>query len=91
MREKVINLRNDATAPVTGLRKLVEAFKNWNTRRLAKAELRAMPNYLLNDIGIRRELIDQYVDGALPRRVASVVELDCKAGVTRANGEAKAA
>ncbi len=75
MTEKIINLPATA-APVAGFRALLDGLRDWNTRRLAKAELRAMPAHLLNDIGIRRELIDQYVDGRVARRVASVVEFE---------------
>lgn len=90
MSEKVIKLRENVAVPVGGLNKLVVAAKAWNARRLAKAELRAMPAHLLNDIGVRRELIDDYVDGLISRRSASVVELD-RPTVVPAIGEAKAA
>ncbi len=90
MTEKVINLRENVAAPVGGIRKLAAAFKAWNARRLAKAELRAMPAHLLNDIGVRRELIDDYVDGLIARRSASVVTMD-RPSHTPAVGEAKAA
>lgn len=90
MSETVVNLRNNA-APVGGIRKLVEGFKAWNARRVAKAELRAMPTHLLNDIGVRRELIDDYVDGLLARRTASVVGMERTAAAPRSVDEAKAA
>ena len=35
----------------------------WNERRVAAARLRALPDYLLNDIGIERGDIDAIVNG----------------------------
>ena len=90
MSEKVINLKNHDVAPASALHKLVEGFKAWNARRVAKAELRAMPAHLLNDIGVRRELIDDYVDGLVARRTASVVGLERNKPVRETN-TAKAA
>jgi uncharacterized protein YjiS (DUF1127 family) len=76
MSEKVIKMRSDAIGTSHWLRRLVANVKAWNVRRIAKAELRAMPDYLLNDIGVRRDLVDAYVDGAIMKQSASVVRLE---------------
>ena len=46
-------------------------------RRLAKAELRALPDHLLSDMGLSRYEIDDYVDGKMvkpARNAASRLE-----------------
>jgi uncharacterized protein YjiS (DUF1127 family) len=76
MSEKVIKIRSDVIGTDHWLRRLVANMKAWNVRRIAKTELRAMPDYLLKDIGVRRELVDAYVDGAVTKKSASVVLLE---------------
>lgn len=92
MSDKIIQIQTGATTQKSWFKGLVQALKEWNVRRAAKAELQALPAHLLNDIGISRDLINQYVDGTIVRRVsdvANVVELDRKAA--EPNRHAKAA
>lgn len=93
MSDKVLHMKPAAAPTVGSLRRMLDALREWNTRRLAKAELQALPNHLLNDIGVSRELIDQYVDGTIVKRsasVANVVELD-RSDAGRPADRAKAA
>ena len=63
-------------APLARLAAVWSAFKAWRVRRLAMRELRAMPDWLLRDIGIERARIREAVcnSGARPAnlRVAGV-------------------
>lgn len=90
MSENVVKLRNHVAIPAGSVGRLLAVVRDWNTRRAAKAELRSMPDYLLHDIGIRRELIDEYVDGLVGRRAARVVGMD-RTAPAPARDEAKAA
>ena len=64
------------SAPVARLAAIWSVFKAWRNRRLAVRELRAMPDWLLRDIGIERAWIREAVrnSGARPAnlRVAGV-------------------
>ncbi len=62
MSQKVIEIRAAPPAP-RGFAGLFARLRDWNDRRVAKAELRGLPDHLLEDLGIRRDLIDAYVDG----------------------------
>jgi hypothetical protein len=56
--------------------------------------LQSLPTHLLNDIGVSRELIDDYVDGVMVRRnttATNVVELGRSGSVAVETKRAKAA
>ncbi len=40
---------------------MVDAFKLWNSVRIARREMKMLPDYLLEDIGIERHMIDEVV------------------------------
>ena len=48
-------------------RMLIKPFVGWNRRMTLSRDLNAMPDYLLRDIGIRREQIPALVVGELRR------------------------
>ena len=56
---------------------LMHNIADWNRRRLAKIELRSMPDYLLRDIGMPRAEINASVDGITSqyRTTAEILEL----------------
>ncbi len=41
--------------------RMVDAFKLWNSVRIARCEMKMLPDYLLEDIGIERHMIDEVV------------------------------
>ena len=49
----------------TAVRNLVKAVQDWNSRKNLTRELSTMPDYLLWDIGIRREQISSVVAGKI--------------------------
>lgn len=94
MSEKVINMRTSVTRKDGWMHRIIDSFRDWNMRRIAKAELQSLPTHLLNDIGVSRGLINDYVDGIVVRRgvsVASVVDLDRPAAAVADVERAKAA
>ncbi len=46
----------------------VNAVARWNTRHAQRRRLSDLPDYLLRDIGLRRDQIDAVVSGSLKRR-----------------------
>jgi uncharacterized protein YjiS (DUF1127 family) len=50
------------------LHELSNAIREWRKRRQAVRELSAMPDYLLNDIGIERHAINDVVHGLQTRQ-----------------------
>ncbi len=58
-----LNLRSRRPASFAGVKRVVAELKAWNERRIARAELLAMPDYLLADMGIDRGNIDAVIDG----------------------------
>ena len=46
---------------------LIQIFRGWNSRKILDRELNAMPDYILQDIGIRRDEIPALVAGDLQR------------------------
>ena len=59
-----LNLRVRPATPIFQLvRRAVAALRTWNDRRIARGELRAMPNYILRDLGIDHASIDAVVRG----------------------------
>ena len=94
MSEKIITMRTNVTRKAHWLRRSFNSFLDWNMRRRAKIELQSLPTHLLNDIGVSRELIDEYVDGIMVRRgttATNVVELDRSVAVASEVKRAKAA
>ncbi len=89
MSDKVIEIR---AAKVEQPRPagLIARLRDWNNRRVAKAELRALPDHLLEDLGIRRELIDGYVDGTVRGNRATTAEVVAieRPGVDRSHAKA---
>jgi uncharacterized protein YjiS (DUF1127 family) len=89
MSHKVIEIRAARVEQprATGL---IARLRDWNNRRIAKAELRALPDHLLEDLGIRRDLIDDYVDGTVRgtrATTAQVVAIE-RPGVDRSHAKA---
>lgn len=59
-----LNLRVRRATPLFQLIKRVAAgVQVWNTKRIARRELNAMPDYILRDLGIERSAIDAVVGG----------------------------
>ncbi|GJL84043.1 MAG: hypothetical protein DHS20C01_36770 [marine bacterium B5-7] len=75
MSDKIIEMRASDIDDIGFGRKIVDAFAQWNERRHAKRELSALPDHLLADIGIRREMIAEYVAGNVNRRFAISTEV----------------
>ena len=73
MSDKIIPLPKS----VSRWARLLHIVSEWNHRRTAKAELRAMPEYLLRDIGMLRSDINARVDGVAVqyRTSAEILEL----------------
>ncbi|GAB4237265.1 MAG: hypothetical protein Kow0032_22920 [Methyloligellaceae bacterium] len=42
---------------------IARAWRKWRERNRARRQLRALDDHLLRDIGIRRDSIDEYVEG----------------------------
>ena len=57
-----LNLRHRRAATFPALKQVAADLRKWNDRRLARRELRAMPDHLLADMGIERGQIDEVVD-----------------------------
>lgn len=49
---------------------VIETFRHYRERRHAARQLSAMPDYLLNDIGVERGNIEAVVNGLQARRSA---------------------
>jgi uncharacterized protein YjiS (DUF1127 family) len=75
MSEKVIKLH----ASRSRWTKLVDQYRVWNECRVAKAQLRAMPDHLLADIGIMRVDINSFVNGGKKRATAPIDVLNFNA------------
>lgn len=65
--------RNIARWPAV-IRRVSIGVIDWVVRYRAKAELRALPDYLLTDLGISRHEISGYVDGEILRRESAVAK-----------------
>ena len=46
---------------------LIQGIRNWNSRQALSTDLNAMPDYILKDIGIRRDQIPAVISGKLRR------------------------
>ena len=62
----------------------VDAAARWNTRLRQRRRLGNLPDYLLRDIGIRRDQIDAVVSGSLERRPS---KLEMAAAAVRMIGD----
>ncbi len=51
---------------------LVKAVVRWNERNILRRRLQELPDYMLKDIGIRRDQIDAVVSGDLKREPSKV-------------------
>jgi uncharacterized protein YjiS (DUF1127 family) len=94
MSEKIITMPTSLGPKEHWLSRVLSNFRDWNMRRRAKIELQSLPTHLLNDIGVSRELIDDYVDGVMVRRnttATNVVELGRSGSVAVETKRAKAA
>ena len=56
------------------LKRLVKAFIGWNQRNALNRRLKALPDYLLKDIGIGRGQIPAVVSGARKRQASPLAE-----------------
>ena len=56
------------------LKRVVKALIRWNQRHALAHRLQALPDYLLNDIGIDRGQIPALVSGALKRQASPLAE-----------------
>ncbi len=65
-------LRSDFLAAALG--RGVKAFIRWNQRHALNRRLQALPDYLLEDIGIDRGQIQALVSGALKRQASPLAE-----------------
>ena len=65
-------LRSDFLAAALG--RGVKAFIRWNQRHALNRRLQALPDYLLEDIGIDRGQIAAVVSGALERQASPLAE-----------------
>ncbi len=63
-----LNLRVRRATPLSQLvRRAAEAFENRSKARAARRTLSAMPDYLLRDLGIERDAIDNVARGLANR------------------------
>ncbi len=67
-RARVLRARELRRLFIAAVAWTVNAVARWNTRHAQRRRLSGLPDYLLRDIGLRRDQIDAVVSGSLKRR-----------------------